>query len=75
MDVMAVPTRKPLTPDDPRHGTANGYTNHLCRCPPCRMAHYAYLRKRVLTSAQPPTDAELVAWWQWLATRHPPVIP
>lgn len=27
-----------LTPDDPRHGTANGYTNYSCRCPLCTLA-------------------------------------
>lgn len=40
--------RGPLAPDDPRHGTANGYTNWSCRCEPCRTAHYAakYRRQR-----------------------------
>lgn len=28
-----------LTPDDPRHGTTNGYGNLGCRCSPCREAH------------------------------------
>lgn len=23
-------------PDDPRHGTVNGYSNHKCRCDRCR---------------------------------------
>jgi hypothetical protein len=27
-----------LSPDDPRHGTDNGYTNYGCRCEPCRVA-------------------------------------
>lgn len=26
-------------PDDPRHGTVNGYGNHGCRCEACRDAH------------------------------------
>ena len=26
-------------PDDPRHGTINGYGNHGCRCPPCTAAN------------------------------------
>jgi hypothetical protein len=29
----------PGTPSDPRHGTANGYTNLDCRCRRCRTAH------------------------------------
>lgn len=27
-----------LAPDDPRHGTLNGYTNYGCRCEPCSIA-------------------------------------
>lgn len=27
-----------LLPDDPRHGTAGGYTNHGCRCEACKAA-------------------------------------
>ncbi len=30
-----------LAPGDPRHGTANGYGNHACRCGACRAAHAA----------------------------------
>jgi hypothetical protein len=33
--------------DDPRHGTVNGYRNHGCRCPECRVAntvnHHEYM--------------------------------
>jgi hypothetical protein len=29
-------------PDDPRHGTNNGYTNLGCGCDKCREAHNAY---------------------------------
>jgi hypothetical protein len=28
-----------LAPDDPRHGTDNGYRHHRCRCAACRAAH------------------------------------
>ena len=28
-----------LSDDDPRHGTANGYGNHGCRCAPCKEAN------------------------------------
>ena len=28
-----------LAPDDPRHGTTNGYGNLGCRCEACREAH------------------------------------
>lgn len=28
-----------LGPDDPRHGTANGYVCHGCRCRPCTTAN------------------------------------
>lgn len=30
---------KRLAPNDPRHGTVNGYTNLRCRCSRCRKAH------------------------------------
>ncbi|MCE0485434.1 hypothetical protein [Ornithinimicrobium sediminis] len=30
---------EPLAPDDPRHGTINGYGNLGCRCDACREAH------------------------------------
>lgn len=34
-----VPARDlPLAPDDPRHGTPGGYTNHGCRLPCCTEA-------------------------------------
>jgi hypothetical protein len=33
-----------MSPDDPRHGTTNGYTNLGCRCARCRAAHAAYVR-------------------------------
>lgn len=29
----------PANPDDPRHGTENGYSNLDCRCVPCTEAH------------------------------------
>lgn len=38
-----------LAPDDPRHGTPNGYGNHHCRCERCREAnrlqHAEYMRR------------------------------
>lgn len=30
-----------MDPDDPRHGTVNGYGNRGCRCDRCRAAHRA----------------------------------
>jgi hypothetical protein len=35
-----------VNPDDPRHGTTNGYTNLRCRCDPCRAAHAANVRRQ-----------------------------
>lgn len=35
-----------LAPDDPRHGTENGYSNGKCRCIPCRVARRAAERRR-----------------------------
>lgn len=35
-----------LSPDDPRHGTQNGYGNLKCRCEPCKKANTNYLRGR-----------------------------
>ena len=38
---------RPLTdPEDPRHGTPNGYGNCGCRCQKCRDAHAEDFRKR-----------------------------
>jgi hypothetical protein len=38
-----------LEPDDPRHGTANGYTNLYCRCDRCkeanRISHAEYIKR------------------------------
>lgn len=31
-----------MKPDDPRHGTPNGYNNLGCRCSACRAAFAAY---------------------------------
>lgn len=33
-------------PKDPRHGTAGGYTNWLCRCARCTKANAEYSRQR-----------------------------
>lgn len=44
-----------LAPDDPRHGTANGYGNLRCRCDACREAHrknHARYMARVRTTGQ-----------------------
>lgn len=30
---------KPLSPDDSRHGTENGYSNLRCHCDRCKAAH------------------------------------
>ena len=35
-----------MSPDDPRHGTANGYHNLKCRCQPCKTAHAASVREK-----------------------------
>jgi hypothetical protein len=34
------------TPNEPWHGTTGGYTNHRCRCTPCRAAHRDNFRAR-----------------------------
>ncbi len=43
------PSRSKLAPDDPRHGTPNGYGNHYCRCDMCkeanRVSHAAYMKR------------------------------
>jgi hypothetical protein len=36
-----------MLPDDPRHGTLNGYINLECRCTACRAANAAYQRRLV----------------------------
>lgn len=35
-----------LPPDDPRHGTHNGYSNYGCRCGACSQVWSAYNRAR-----------------------------
>jgi hypothetical protein len=41
----SAPKERPtLPPDDPRHGTPNGYNNLGCRCQRCRDAWAAYCR-------------------------------
>lgn len=45
-------------PDDPRHGTPNGYTHAKCRCDRCRKAHADQNRnyrpaRRELTATDP----------------------
>ncbi|KWX25625.1 hypothetical protein AFM11_05190 [Mycolicibacterium wolinskyi] len=41
--------RATLPPDDPRHGTTNGYGNLYCRCDRCReanrLSHSAYMKR------------------------------
>lgn len=49
--IRARAANKPgLAPNDPRHGTANGYSNRGCHCQPCRDAwaahHKAYMDRR-----------------------------
>jgi hypothetical protein len=39
-----------LAPDDPRHGTTNGYGNLRCRCQPCRDAWAAKHREAGYTA-------------------------
>lgn len=34
-----------LAEGDPRHGTPNGYTNHGCRCAPCKTAWAAEFKR------------------------------
>lgn len=39
-------TRKPLTPDDPRHGRVSTYVYYRCRCDRCVAARVAAEAKR-----------------------------
>jgi len=52
-----------LAPDDPRHGTNNGYVNHGCRCEPCHEANKAYQRSR----------NHLKNEWRWRTGRSKPL--
>jgi hypothetical protein len=38
-------SKKILSPDDERHGTANGYSNYKCRCARCREAWRVYVQE------------------------------
>ena len=46
-----------IGPDDPRHGTHNGYGNYGCGCDPCREANARYCyeakRRRVARGTMP----------------------
>jgi WhiB family redox-sensing transcriptional regulator len=48
-------TRRQLAPDDPRHGTVNGYNNFDCRCPDCREA------QRIRNANRPPQSRRLTS--------------
>ncbi len=47
---MADKRARELAPDDPRHGTTNGYGNLGCRCERCtaaqRVSHHAYMLRQ-----------------------------
>ena len=47
---------KGLLPDDPRHGSINGYTNYACRCEECREAWTTY--HRVRNGGTPPKNTQ-----------------
>jgi len=46
-----------LAPDDPRHGTAGGYTHHGCRCRACTTA-LTTLRRAWVARQQPPPPGD-----------------
>lgn len=65
-------------PDDPRHGTLNGYSNLKCRCSRCRAANTAYYARRRNTPGVPRKDIAERFWekvrktdgcWFWTSTR------
>lgn len=48
-----------MNPEDPRHGTTNGYSNQKCRCADCRQAWGVYKRnrqQRIKSTGLDPTD-------------------
>jgi len=59
---MAAREVVPLTPNDPRHGTTNGYGNLDCRCQPCteahRLNHNQYMAKVRQTRQLATADAQ-----------------
>ena len=50
---------KRLAPDDPRHGTANGYGNLGCRCERCKTAYADVQRMRRLARLSQPTPERM----------------
>jgi hypothetical protein len=52
---------RPLAPDDPRHGTKNGYGNLRCRCADCRRAHADYCRESQYRSRVRPAQRALAS--------------
>lgn len=49
-------------PDDPRHGTVNGYQNCRCRCGPCKAAR-SDARRRARGVERTVDDRLLVVCW------------
>jgi hypothetical protein len=55
-------------PDDPRHGTVNGYNNLKCRCQACRAAWGARtkLRRAARTlSPDDPRHGKVTTYWNY----------
>lgn len=68
-----------MTPDDPRHGTFNGYANLKCRCVECRAANTVYIQRyrltngpRAIYSVKASGRAERRAA-KWVRENHPDV--
>lgn len=47
----AVRKKRALAPDDPRHGSMNGYTNYGCRCERCKEAQRENYRQKKAEAA------------------------
>lgn len=66
-----------MNPDDPRHGTVNGYVNLDCRCQPCRDAHAAYClkykrrRQSVALAADDPRHGKYTTYCNWSCRCQP----
>lgn len=66
-----------MAPDDPRHGTENGYNNLVCRCVRCKEAHaketirLRALRREKGLSPDDPRHGKATTYSNWLCRCKP----
>jgi len=69
MSARAERRSRELLPDDPRHGTVNGYRNLYCRCDRCREAHRE-AHAAYMASSPAQREAHAIRNRRWGRTRR-----